>query len=148
MPVYPLIWQGVERHGAYPHLAKHDAVIWERFLDQYAGNFTTLSYDVAFGGFLIDEQLEDDALRLGWQYSTALKVDVVAARETDVWIIEVKPHAGVSAIGAALCYVAMAEADGFTPWPLIPAVVTDRASADIRFCASRYGVTLVEVPEP
>lgn len=148
MPVYELAWTALQKSGDYPHMGKRDAEIWERFLDRFTEQFDLVAYDVALGGFaLTEEQLTEDE-RLGWRYSTALKVDVVLARAGEVWVIEVRPHAGVSAIGGALCYATMAEQDGFTPEPIIPAVVTDRASPDIRFCAEQLGVTLIAVDDP
>ncbi len=148
MPVYPPTWLPLVKNGYYPHLAKHDAMIWERFLDVYGGNWLDVAYDVALGGFLLAEDTGSEAERLGWQYSTALKIDAVLRRNDDVWIVEVKPSAGVSAIGAALSYVALAEDDPFDTRPLFPAVVTDHASGDIKRVAEKLGVTLIEVPEP
>ncbi|MGH8908598.1 MAG: hypothetical protein ACRD0K_19390 [Egibacteraceae bacterium] len=147
MPVYPLDWQPPIKTGRYPHMAKHDARIWEAFLDQYGGNFLAISYDVALGGSVLpgDSLPEDE--RLGWQYSTAFKIDAVAQQENQVWIIEVKPGASASAIGQALCYTILAEDDSLSPLPLIPTVVTDRASADIKRCAEALGVQLITLPE-
>lgn len=148
MPVYPVAFVPVVKTGAYPHMAKLDAAIWERFLDQYGANFLGVAYDVALGGYLPGESEGPLDVRLGWQYSTALKVDAVLQREAEVWIVEVKPNGRTSGIGAALCYTALAEADPFTTFPLVPVYVTDRASPDIRLCAEKLGVTLVAVDEP
>ncbi|MDP3940550.1 MAG: hypothetical protein Q8R92_20740 [Deltaproteobacteria bacterium] len=148
MPVYPLVWTPLVKSGNYPHMAKLDAAIWERFLDKYADNYQEVAYDVALGGFLPDENQGDLPTRTGYQYSTALKVDAVLRREGEVWIVEVKPSASVSAIGGALCYHVMAEQDELSPFPLVPAVVTDRASPDIAYCAQALGVTLIEVGSP
>ena len=147
-PVYPLTWSPLIKTGDYPHLAKHDAAVWERFLDQYGGNFLGVAYDVALGGFLPDADLGPMQSRLGWQYSTALKIDVVLLRESEVWICEVKPSANVSALGAALCYTVLAERETLTTLPMLPVVITERASPDIKYGAERLGVTLVELPEP
>lgn len=148
MPVYPLVWTPLVKHGNYPHMAKLDAAIWERFLDQYADNFEEVAYDVALGGFLPDESQGDLPTRTGYQYSTALKVDAVLRRAGELWMVEVKPSAGVSALGGALCYTVMAEQDGFSTFPLVPVVVTDQVSPDITFCAETLGVTVVAVGSP
>ena len=148
MPVYPVARVPVTSRGLFPHLSKHDTVIWSRFLDVYADAFTDFAYDVALGGQRVNEEHGDEATRLGWQYSTALKVDVVGFRELDAWIIEVKPNAGTNAVGAALCYVELAQVDTFTDKPLVPVVVTDRMSPDVRFAANELGVLVFELPEP
>lgn len=146
MPVYPPNWRPTVLDGDYPHMAKHDARIWERFLLRYGQQFTRAAYDVALGGVLIAAVAGDERTALGYRYSTALKVDAVLERERDCWVIEVKPDAGVSAIGAALCYAELAAVDRFTHLELLPVVVTDRASEDIKYCAEQLGVIVVEVP--
>jgi len=148
MPVYPIFWQPLVKTGDYPHMAKHDATIWERFLDELGGNFSHAAYDVALGGIVLGPELGSVGERLGWQYSTALKIDVVLQQLESVWIVEVKPQAGVSALGAALCYTVLAEQEQLSPLPLVPAVVTDHTSPDIRRCAQALGVTLVELDVP
>lgn len=148
MPVYPVERLPATFRGAFPHLSKHDAPIWSRFLDAYADAFTGFSYDVALGGVLLGEEHGDEAARKGWQYSTALKIDVVGFREDAAWIIEVKPSANVSAIGAALCYVELAAIDKFTDLPLVPCVVTDELTPDIAYCCEQLGVVHFELPAP
>jgi len=148
MPVYPIEKLPTTYRGRYEHLSKHDGVIWERFLETFAEAFDAFSYNVAFGGYLPDPGAGDDATRKGWQYETALKADALAWKHDAVWVIEVKPSARSSAIGAALCYVELAEVDRFTDLPLIPVVVTDQTTADIKYCAEQLGVVIVEVPEP
>lgn len=148
MPVYPVEWLPVVKSGRYPHMAKLDAAIWERFLDQYGRNFLRMAYDVALGGYLPGEDEGDLDQRKGWQYSTALKVDAVGQREGEVWIIEVKPGGGTAGIGAALCYTLLAERDGFTSFPCLPVLVTDRTNPDVLICAELLGVTVIAVDEP
>lgn len=148
MPVYPVEWTPVEKSGAYPHMAKLDAAIWERFLDQYGANFTSVAYDVALGGYLPGEDEGTLAQRKGWEYTTALKVDAVLLRAGECWIVEIKPGGGTAGIGAALCYTLLAERDGFSPVPVVPVLVTDRSNPDVLFCAEQLGVTVLAVDEP
>jgi len=148
MPVYPVERVPATSRGVFPHMAKRDAAIWSRFLDTYADMFDHFAYDVALGGQVVNEAAGDEATRKAWQYSTALKVDVVGFREDATWIIEVKPSAGVSAIGAALAYAELGEIDKFSEQPLLPVIVSDRITPDIRFCAGQLGVLVFELPEP
>jgi hypothetical protein len=148
MPVYPIERLPASSAGIFTHLSKHDSAIWSRFLDVYADAFQSFAYDVALGGQQVAEQHGDAATRLGWQYSTALKIDVVGFRELDTWVIEVKPNAGTNAVGAALCYVELAQVDKISDLELTPVVVTDRMSPDVKFCAEQLGVLVFELPEP
>jgi hypothetical protein len=145
MPVYPLTPVRPVATGYYPHMAKHDAVIWERFLARYAHRIAAVAYDVALGGLIVTVPDADDEGKRAFQYATALKIDAVALLEREVWVIEVKPHAGVSAIGAALAYTTLAKLDPFTDKPLIPVVVTDYASADIEYCCRELKVLLIQM---
>lgn len=148
MPVYPVERLPVTHRGSFPGMAKHDAVIWHRFLDAYADAFDSFAYNVALGGPVIAPEHGEEAARLQWQYANALKVDAVGFRPAEAWIIEVKPSAGVSAIGAALCYAELAQVDRFTDLALTPVVVTDQASPDIKLCARELGVVIFELPAP
>jgi len=145
MPVYPLQWHPAGERHSYPHMAKNDAVLWERFLADYAGNFLAFAYDVALGGYLPDEPADDLAVRKMWQYSTACKIDALGERPDDLWIIEVRPHANVASIGSVLCYTLLARADGLETKPIVPCVLTDRCSPDIQYCAEALEITLIQL---
>jgi len=147
MPVYPVERLPVTTRGHYPHLQRHDARIWERFLDLYAEAFEGFAYDVALGGNRVGEDFGDEPTRLAWQYSTAMKIDVVGFKHDACWIIEVKAGAHAGSVGQPLCYVELAEVDRFTDLELFPVLVTDRASPDVAFCCERLGVLLFELPE-
>jgi hypothetical protein len=148
MSVYPPVWVPLVKTGYYPHMAKLDAALWERFIDLYGANFSLVAYDVAFGGFVPDADLGPEAQRLGYQYSTAMKVDAIAQRPDEVWIIEVKPSGASSALGAALTYTLLAERDSFSPFPLVPVVVTDTMHPDAKYAAELLNVVIVEVGIP
>jgi len=148
MPVYPIERLPTDHRGHIPNMAKHDRLIWLRFLDNYADAFESFAYNVALGGPSLPPEQGTEQARLQWQYANSLKVDAVGFRQDDTWIIEVKPSAGVSAIGAALCYAELAQVDRFTDRNLVAVVVTDQATPDIRFCAEQLGVVIFELPEP
>lgn len=145
MLVYPIEWKAPADRGDYPHMAKLDAVLWERFLDVYGPNFLRFAYDVALGGFLPGEQSGTIDERKGWQYSTALKIDAIGERLDDVLVIEVKPHAGVSAIGGALSYTTLLSVEPPVLKPLVATIVTDYVSPDIRFVAEAFQVLVIEL---
>lgn len=143
--VYPLEWKLATDRGDYPHMAKNDAVLWERFLDAYGPYFLRFAYDVALGGFLPAGDDADRDTRVGYQYSSALKIDALGERTDDLWVIEVRPRAGVSSIGAALCYTVHASLDPLAVKPLQPVVVTDLCSPDIQLCAEALEVLVIEL---
>lgn len=147
-PVYPIAQQQPAITGNYPHMARRDAPIWERFLRAQGANFTGVTYDVALGGVVPEGADEEDETVLGWRYSTAVKLDAVLFTPDEVWIVEVKPNASLSAIGQVLGYMLLAEREPFTDLPLIPTIITDNLGADVRYVAEQLNIQIIVVPEP
>jgi len=148
MPVYKPEFFKPELLGYYPHMARRDAVIWERYLKLEARSWLGFAYDVALGGMKVTDPLASEAELLAWQFSTAQRVDVVGDRATEHWIIEVRAQARVGAVGAVMGYTLLAQREPWTHLPLVPAVVTDNMSPDVRWVAEQFNVQVIIVPEP
>lgn len=144
-PVYPVHIMPAEWQGNYPHLSKLDRAVWTRFLQAHAQDFSGFAYDVALGGQIIEGLGLDEPTLLGWQYNTACKVDVVAYKDEEIWIIEVKPEAYVSAFGAALAYTMLAEREQFLNQRLVPTIVCQQAHPDVAWCCRQLGINVVTV---
>lgn len=147
MPVYPIEFFPPQPLGWYPHMARRDAAIWERYLRAHAQLWRGFAYDVAVGGIIAEVTDYDEATLKGYQYSTAQRIDVVGERPDEHWIIEVRSNARVGAVGAALGYTLLAQKEAWTQLPLVPAVCTDNISPDVRWVAEQLGVQLIIVPE-
>jgi hypothetical protein len=143
--VYPVHWVPTTFRGAFPHFAKRDAPVWDRFLELYADRWSAFAYDVALGGLALPSVGASEAERLGWQYSTALKVDACGLAADAVWLFEVRPEATVSALGAVLTYTLVAERDTVFAEPLLSAVVCESMQADVKWCCDRLGVRVFYV---
>lgn len=83
----------------YPHMMREEVEIWRAFLKKYGEKFTGFRYDVHVGegvGRLpkYDKKTQDMAIRL-----TQKRIDVVAYRGSDIFIVEIKDRAGMSAVG-------------------------------------------------
>lgn len=147
MPVYPVEFGAPSLHGNYPHMARRDRDLWESYLRQYAQDWFGFAYDVALGGLDIEDPDATDAQRLGWRYSTAEKIDVVANRGDEHWLIEVKPNARLSSMGQVLGYLVLAQREPWTTLPLVPCVLSDNMSIDVRWACKQFGVQVILVPE-
>jgi hypothetical protein len=148
MPVYPVIFGPPALLGWYPHMARRDASIWERYLKQEATSWEGFAYDVALGGQIIEDPDASEAELLGWRFSTAQRIDVVGNRGKEHWIIEVRAQARVGAVGAVMGYTMLAQREPWTELPLVPCVITDNVSPDVRWVAEQFDVQLIIVPEP
>jgi len=143
--VYPLTLVPPTRTGSYPHMAKNDRVVWERWLEQFGAGFEAVAYDVALGGSTPPADGIPEAERAGWQYSTALKIDALLFSTEGVVIVEVRPWATVSALGAALTYALVAEREQLTPLPLSAAIVCEGIQPDVLWCAEKLKIQVWRV---
>lgn len=147
MAVYPVVFSPPALSGYYPHMSRRDAPLWERYLRKYANQWQGFAYDVALGGLTIEDKDASEAEKLGWRYNTAEKIDVVANRGDEHWLFEVKPNARAGAIGQALCYLLLAQREAWTSLPLVPCVLTDNISPDVRWFAEQVSVQVIIMPE-
>lgn len=88
----------------YPHMGPKEAEIWTRFLLTTKMRFIDIWYDVRVGpgfdpGPTYDETIRRMAIQL-----TQLRIDAVGETEHEIWIFEVKPRAGRSALGQLTSY--------------------------------------------
>lgn len=143
--VYPPNVLPASFRGHYPHMARRDAVIWSRFLVAPPDTFLGFAYDVAVGGWKIEGLELTEADALGWQYNTALKVDAVGLTAALAWVIEVRPEATVSALGAALTYALVLDREAVFSLPLVPVVVCETMQPDVEWACTRLGVRVVKV---
>lgn len=145
MPVYPPSILPSSWKGNYPHMAKLDREVWERFLARYADQFSGFAYDVALGGRIIEGLELDEPTKLGWQYNTALKVDAIGFKDEEAWVIEVKPEANVAAFGAALAYAIICEKEQFITQRILPVIVAAYIHPDVAYVCQQLSILTVQV---
>lgn len=144
--VYPIEKLPPAARGHFRHMAKRDEAVWVKFLGRRAGDFLAFAYDVALGGRIVEFPGMTPEERLGWQYATALKIDAVAYQADLIWVIEVRPEATVSALGAALTYTLVARRDDVFDLPILPAIVCETMQPDVKWACGELGIHVEEVP--
>jgi hypothetical protein len=125
--------------SSYPHMLPADVLVWERFLDKHAAEFSGFDYDVHVGGEVERE--------VGWTqevYTMALslaskRIDVVGYRGNETWIIEVKPVAGVTAIGQLVMYRDLYIRDFRPDRVIVCALVCENLSLDEKWQLDKLG---------
>lgn len=143
--VYPIVPYPLRREHTYKHMAKRDHVVWERWLDKYAADYLSVSYDVAVGGVVHGDFDPENKFQRAFQYETALKIDALVVGEDRVLVVEVRPWATVSALGAAVTYTMMLDAAGIISAPLVPAIVCEGIQTDVRWACDQMRVQVFEV---
>jgi len=131
----------------YPHMFGYEAELWEIFLDRYGKYFERFEYDVHLGQGVPLEKIYPPEIVHAAKVLTQKRVDVVGYREEEVWIIEVKPDAGLSALGQLLGYRALWIRDRGEPAKLELAVVTDILNPDEEYLFEHYGIRTYIVTE-
>ncbi|MEM3554494.1 MAG: hypothetical protein QXU79_01585 [Candidatus Micrarchaeaceae archaeon] len=119
--------------------------IWERFLSRYGREFTGFTYDVRVGeGVEVRPYWGDEIARMA-KLLTMKRIDVVGYKPGEVWIIEVKPHGGLSALGQLIAYETLYRIK-FNPTQTIrKALVCETVDPDLPGLLLQYDITLYRV---
>jgi len=142
------VWAPVQQGVHFPHMAKHDAVIWERFLTRFTGYFDRVAYDIALGGAEPTDPAATAAERRMWRFNTAKRIDAAIRNAEEIWLCEVRKGAGLAAVGAVLGYLILSELDKWADAPLIPTLVTDATDEDIKLVCRELDIQVIEFPDP
>lgn len=148
MPVFPVTWLPAIPGVDFPHMSKHDTTIWERFLDNYQGTFTHAAYDIALAGSVPTDPAATNAERDMWAYATAKKIDAAVRNADELWLCEVRPGAGLAAVGSVLGYALLSDLDKWTDLPIVMTIVTDVMDDATKYVCSRLQIQVIELPEP
>lgn len=135
-----------EKLPHYPHMRPEDVRVWESFLDGHALPNAQVAYDVHLGSTPPLPDNAPDFLRKHIQAVYPKKADVVIYFLNETLVAEVKPDAGLTALGQALGYTHLFQRDfPNAPHPH-PTIITDKAQPDIPWLCVRLGILLLEVP--
>ena len=129
----------------FPHLMPNEVPIWEKFLAIWGNEFTDFRYDVRVGkgvdpGPKYDPKWRQLAIQL-----TQKRIDAVARKGNVIWIFEVKPEAGLGALGQLLSYRVLYRQTFDYHGPLKLAVVTTKLNEDERTVYRKYRIHMFEV---
>jgi len=129
----------------YPHMMANDIVIWERFLKSSFNTFDGFSYDIHVGaGRGYSDYDPEWKIRLA-KALTAFRIDAVGWHGRFATIIEVKPFAGLSALGQITAYGTL-WIEFFPDKPLEALlIVTDSTTDDVKKVYKANNILLIEV---
>src|SRR5512145_3138408 len=126
MPVYPVEWLPVTAQHHFPGMSNHDAAIWLRFIDAYGGDFKQVAYNTRLGRAEPTDPRATPEEELFWRAETAKRIDAAIRNDAELWLCEVRPGAGLAALGALIGYVILSEKDVWTPQLIVLTIVTDQ----------------------
>jgi hypothetical protein len=124
----------------YPHLVGSDVPIWDTWIRGHGDLFSGCDYDVHVGQGLEPDKDADYQLQKMWITLTRKRIDVVAYRPGEVWLIEVKDRPTVAVIGQCLSYEILYRIDYGRVAPTIPCLIAGHIEADIETVLVHYGI--------
>ncbi|MEK7179966.1 MAG: hypothetical protein AAB706_00665 [Patescibacteria group bacterium] len=134
-----------EKRPQYPHMSPSDTEIWNRYIDKFPNAYLTCQYDFHIGDTAPFNTLMDDGTDLNQDKLYRLRIDVVAADKEKISVIEVKPNAGVSALGQLEKYTELFIRDETPFIPVDMVLITDKELPNIDYLCKKAGVKLIIV---
>ena len=134
-----------EKLAKYPHMAPEDLDIWERFLEKYAQHFFGFSYDVKVGTPVETSPDWPENIKAMAETLTKKRIDAVGYTAANIWIFEVKPRAGASAIGQVNSYVPLFVNEFRPERTVLGAIVTDNEERDMVNLCNFHNIRLIVV---
>jgi len=131
----------------YKHMSPYEVLLWDAHLAREAGPEWEFFYDVRVGeGSVLPGVTAPEFVEAG-RLLTQKRIDAVGRRPGEIWIYEVKPDAGLSALGQVLAYHDLYQRQFLPREPIRLAVVTDYTNPDERYLFARRGVAVYTYPE-
>lgn len=129
----------------YPGMGKNEALLWETFKKKHGEDFNSFQYNFRVGKGVIAPTKHWTQFEEGYKMLTQKRIDVIAQTDSSIWIIEVRPHAGLSVIGRLLMYRTLFIKE-FNPGKEVKLVaITDHATEDSHKVAGTYSIKIFEV---
>jgi hypothetical protein len=132
----------------YPHMLPNEVEIWERFLRNHAREFEGFDYDVHLGEGIEPPPDVPPEIKRAAKILTQKRVDAVGYKGVEIWIFEVKPYAGLSALGQVSGYLAMYRSQFKPTARLVGAVVCEGIDPDVKKLMRKRGYKIFEYPPP
>lgn len=134
-----------EKRTNYPHISMRDKAIWERFIDKYPDAYKQCQYDFHIGDAPPFNTLDDDDTDRNQDMLYRLRIDVVAGSPLGIDLIEIKPDAGVSAIGQLEGYKSLYIRDEEPTVPVGMILLTDKERPNMAYLCKEKGIKLIIV---
>jgi len=127
----------------YPHFLAEDTAVWTRYLASPVKAIKEVWYDVHVGRAVPIPAGGGDLERRVAAGVTRKRIDVVARVDTSLWVIEIKPFAGMQALGQILAYHKMFIAEFEPVQPTWPVIICDKADYDVVSTFDALGVIVI-----
>ena len=129
-----------KKYLRYAHLGPEDVRIWDKFIETHPDYFQMVAYDVKVGKGREYPESEMPEVKEDLVYLSKKRIDVVGFKGEDVFVIEIKPKANLSAVGQAFGLAELYRDEFGSGRRIVPVIITDEKIPDMEALCSRMGV--------
>ena len=105
--------------------------LWRKWLELYEDRFDSFEYNVRVGKGLDPGPNVSEELKRMWFMVTTKRVDVVAERENQTWVIEIEERPGLRTLGQVVGYLHLLPRYRYTREVHIGAIISARMGFDM-----------------
>lgn len=131
--------------GRPPGISPEDLVIWRKWQPKILGLYDRINFNVRLIHPVPLPPGTEPKIQKMADFNAARRIDVLGWGPTTIDIIELRAHAGLSAIGHLIGYMTIALTLRDWPKPLRMILVTDSISADIIPAVRAMSITIIQV---
>jgi hypothetical protein len=115
----------------YPHMLSEDVAVWTRWLSGNPGRLQGCWYDVHVGVAVdVPNDVPEEMKRVSLAV-TRKRIDVVCLSGQELWVVEVKPFAGFTALGQVVGYRRLFVAEYSVELPVVGVCVCMGVDEDL-----------------
>jgi len=129
----------------YAHMLEDEARIWTKFLRTTDLVFENITYDVHLGSGVLPRPGDPEYMQRLLSAVTKKRVDAVGETSDAIWIFEVKPRIGMSALGQLIIYFDLYQEQYRPVKPVLLAAIGEREAPDIRAAFDLYAANIILV---
>ena len=129
----------------FPHLLPKEKLIWNKFLDVHQNEYESFDYDIHVG---VGVELPKDVSPMIRKIALGLtrkRIDVIGYKPKSITIFEIKPDAGLSAVGQCLAYYYLYKREYKPKRTVFMRIVSTTVNRDTKSVAKAYGIFWVYV---
>lgn len=127
----------------YPHMLREDSDVWTDFLREGKYAVKEVWYDIHVGEGIKTRDGAAAIERAVAQGVTRKRIDVVCEVLGVIWIVEIKPHANMKALGQVLTYKMLFDKEFQVRGKTVPVVLCDTYDTDISESYEQFGVKII-----
>lgn len=128
----------------YPHMMAEDRDLWTKLLKEKDFEIDKVWYDVHCGlGLPVPGGSGSMQYKIA-QGVTRKRIDVICTVKNEIWIVEIKPHVNMKALGQIITYKRLFEAEYSTTSKIIPVILCWTIDPDIEPILMDFGVRVLQ----